>query len=53
MASVALTAQSRGMIPVLWDIGQDISRNPPFTVSPELTFALKQIQAPKDASNGQ
>ncbi len=53
MASVALTAQSRGMIPVLWDIGQDISRNPPFTVSPELTFALKQIQAPKDVSNGQ
>ncbi|GAA4740663.1 hypothetical protein GCM10023264_02040 [Sphingomonas daechungensis] len=53
MASVALTAQSRGMIPVLWDIGQDISRNPPFTVSPELTFVLKQLQAPKDVSNGQ
>ena len=56
MASVALTAQSRDMVPILWDTGQDISRNPPFTVSPELSFVLKQVQNVNDqnaASAGQ
>jgi endoglucanase len=44
MASVALSAQARDMVPVLWDIGQDVSRTPPYALTPELTFALQQLQ---------
>jgi endoglucanase len=44
MLSVALTAQSRDMVPVLWDIGQDVSRKPPFAISEELTFVLNEVQ---------
>ena len=44
MLSVALSAQARDMVPVLWDIGQDVSRTPPFNLSPELTFVLKEVQ---------
>jgi endoglucanase len=43
MASVALSAHARDMVPVLWDIGQDVSRTPPYNLSPELTFALKEL----------
>jgi endoglucanase len=44
MLDVALTAESRDMVPVLWDIGQDVSRRPPFELSPPLTFVLQQLQ---------
>jgi hypothetical protein len=44
MLAVALSAQARDMVPVLWDIGQDVSRTPPFNLSPELTFVLKEVQ---------
>lgn len=44
MLSVALSAQSRGMVPVLWDTGNDISRTAPFAVSPELTFVLNEVR---------
>jgi endoglucanase len=44
MLSVALTAQSREMVPVLWDTGQDVSRTSPFGVSDELSFVLKEVQ---------
>jgi len=32
-------------VPVLWDIGQDVSRKPPFALSPALSFVLQQLQA--------
>jgi len=44
MASVAISARARVMVPVLWDIGLDVSRTPPYTLTPELTFALQQLQ---------
>ena len=44
MLDVALTAQSRDMVPVLWDTGGDVSRKPPFTLSAPLTFVLQQLQ---------
>ena len=44
MLSVALTAQSRDMVPVLWDTGQDVSRKPPFAISEELSFVLKEVR---------
>jgi Cellulase (glycosyl hydrolase family 5) len=40
MALVALSAEARDMVPVLWDIGQDVTRTPPYALTPELTFAL-------------
>jgi len=45
MLDVALTAHSRGMVPVLWDIGQDVARRPPFALSPALSFVLQQIRS--------
>jgi endoglucanase len=50
MSAVALTARSRGMVPILWDTGHDVSRSPPYSLSPELSFALKQVQAFDDGS---
>ena len=44
MLAVALSAEARDMVPVLWDIGQDVSRKPPFNLTPELTFALEQLK---------
>ncbi len=44
LLSVALTAQSRDMVPVLWDTGQDVSRKPPFAISDELSFVLKEVR---------
>jgi hypothetical protein len=32
------------MVPVLWDIGQDVTRTPPFNLSPELSFVLKAVK---------
>lgn len=43
MSSVANAARSRGMIPVLWDTGNDISRREPFTASPELLAMLRDM----------
>ena len=43
MLAVAMTARSRDMVPVLWDIGYDVGRNPPFALSPELAFVLKEL----------
>jgi endoglucanase len=44
MLAVALSAEARDMVPVLWDIGQDVTRRPPFNLSPELSFVLKEVQ---------
>jgi endoglucanase len=44
MLAVALSAQARDMVPVLWDIGGDVTRSPPFNLSPELSFVLKEVQ---------
>lgn len=44
MLTVALSAQARDMVPVLWDIGQDVTRTPPYNLSPELSFVLKEVQ---------
>ncbi len=44
MLAVALSAQARDMVPVLWDIGQDVRRTPPFSLSPELSFVLNEVQ---------
>jgi endoglucanase len=44
MLAVALSAQARDMVPVLWDIGQDVTRTPPFNLSPELSFVLKAVK---------
>jgi hypothetical protein len=33
------------MVPVLWDIGQEVTRNPPFTLSPVLDAVMKQYKA--------
>ncbi len=40
---VANAALSRDMVPVLWEIGQDISRRPPYSPSPSLNAALKKL----------
>ena len=40
---VADAALSRDMVPVLWEIGQDISRRPPYSPSPSLNLALKKL----------
>jgi len=44
MLAVALSAEARDMVPVLWDIGQDVSRRPPYNLTPELMFTLQQLQ---------
>ena len=51
MLSVALTARSRSMVPVLWDVGHDVSRRPPFALSPELSFVLDELHKLNDASS--
>ena len=42
---VADAALSRDMVPVLWEIGQDISRRPPYSPSPSLNLALKKLSS--------
>ena len=44
MLAVAVSAEARDMVPVLWDTGQDVSRTPPYTLSPPLTAALTGLQ---------
>jgi hypothetical protein len=46
MTAVANAATSRGMIPVLWDTGNDVSRREPYAASPELTHLLSQLRSP-------
>jgi endoglucanase len=43
MTAVAQAALDRGMVPVLWDTGGDISRNSPHTASPALQLTLRAI----------
>jgi endoglucanase len=49
MSSVANAALSRGMVPVLWDTGNDVSRREPYAFSPELQQML-QSMAPAAAA---
>jgi endoglucanase len=44
MLSVILSAEARNMVPVLWDIGQEVKRTPPYNLSPDLSFVLKEVQ---------
>ena len=44
MTAVAVSALARDMVPVLWDIGQDVSRRPRYNLTPELMFVLQQLQ---------
>ena len=44
MLGVADAALSRNMVPVLWEIGQDISRRPPYALSPELKVMLQKLR---------
>jgi endoglucanase len=46
MTAVANAATSRGMIPVLWDTGNDVSRREPYAAGPELAQMLKQLKPP-------
>jgi hypothetical protein len=39
------------MVPVLWDIGHDVSRNPPFALTPELSFVLDEVHKLDDGSS--
>jgi endoglucanase len=44
MLGVADAALSRGMVPVLWEVGQDISRRPPYEPSGALKVTLQKLQ---------
>jgi endoglucanase len=44
IVSVGAVALGRGMVPVFWEIGQDVSRRPPFALSPELNLALEKLR---------
>jgi len=52
MSAVIHAALSRRMVPVLWETGGDISRVPPYTVSPALRQVLPGVSggAPKSAA---
>jgi len=43
MSAVAEAAISRKMVPVLWETGADISRQPPYTPSPALSEVLQKL----------
>jgi endoglucanase len=43
MTAVANAVRSRGMVPVLWDTGNDVSRREPFDASPELLAMLRNL----------
>lgn len=43
MSAVANAALARGMVPVLWDTGNDVSRRAPYAASPELQQMLKNL----------
>jgi len=44
MLAVAQGALARGMVPVLWETGQDISRRPPYSPSPALAEVLRALR---------
>jgi endoglucanase len=44
MVGVADAALSRNMVPVLWETGQDISRRPPYALSPALKVMLQKLR---------
>jgi len=43
MSAVANAARTRGMVPVLWDTGHDVSRRAPYAASPELQQMLNHL----------
>lgn len=45
MLGVADAALSRNMVPVLWEIGQDVSRTPPYSLSPALNVVLQKLRS--------
>jgi endoglucanase len=45
MSAVADAALARKMVPVLWDVGGDISRQPPYAPSPALRAVLDHLSA--------
>jgi endoglucanase len=51
MTAVAQGALARKMVPVLWEIGQEISRKPPIDVSPDMGAFLLDVKLidPKQA----
>jgi len=49
MSAVASAALARRMVPVLWDTGGDVSRNDPYSPSPELAQTLKSLGPPAPA----
>jgi len=50
LSAVAGAAISRGMVPVLWDTGHEVSRREPHAASPELQRLLENLpQQPADA----
>ena len=46
LSAVHSAAISRKMVPVLWDTGSEISRNDPYTPSPELVEVLGGLARP-------
>jgi endoglucanase len=49
MTAVANAVRTRGMVPILWDTGHDVSRREPHAPSPELQAMLRNL-APAPAS---
>jgi endoglucanase len=47
MSAVAEAALSRKMVPVLWETGADISRQPPYTPSPALQEVMRELPVPR------
>jgi hypothetical protein len=45
MSAVAKAAQSRKMVPVLWDTGSEVSRHEPYAASKELVQMLQNVAA--------
>ena len=48
MSAVANAARSRGMVPVLWDTGTDVSRHAPYAPSAELARMLQTLAPGSD-----
>ena len=46
MSAVAQAALSRNMVPVLWETGGDISRQPPHSASPALRQVMQSLAGP-------
>ncbi len=51
MSAVMGAAMSRKMVPVLWETGHEVSRQPPFAPSAELHQVLQRLPAPAPASS--